>query len=275
MDIFRVVPNKLEGKIREYREWLPFFGRILLVLTNIEDGTRLAFNFNDQTKFLTGPHIGMPFPYWLAIVYLIFSLTSQLLGSLLVVTNKKMRFAAGLLLVFKFSIFIIYGFTMPAWVHAQGRYRFLTRIMSISGGLCMLIAHDMYQEQRTKGYFAGLPGLMEPSKLATYLQTAGRFMLAFQFAGMFNYGWVLGLIMMAPAVLVAIGFKTRYASLFLGFVLFAESTLGSLYSLITGGNNSVDTTFYFMCQDLSILGGVILLASLGPGGISLDSKKSF
>lgn len=274
MDVLGYVPNKLESMIREYREWLPFIGRILLVLTNIEDGVRLAFNFSEQSSFLMGNHVSFPFPTWLAFMYLSFSLFAQLVGSSLIVANKKMRFAAGLLLVFKFSILIIYGFSMPAWVHAQGRYRFLTRVMSISGGLCMLIAHDMYQEQRQKGYFAGLPGLMEPSQLATYLQTAGRFMLAFQFAGMFNYGWVVGLIMMAPAVLVAVGFKTRYASLFLGLVLFIESTMGSLLSALMGTISSFDSTVYFMCQDLSILGGVILLASLGPGGISLDSRKS-
>jgi len=273
MNVVKSASKKLEDKIREYREWLPFIGRILLVLTNIEDGFRLAIDFNSQALFLTQHTLaGVG---WLAVIYLLFSLFAQCVGSLLIVINKKMRFAAGLLLVFKFSILIIYGFNMPEWVHMQGRYRFLTRVMSISGGLCMLIAHDLYQEQRQKGYFAGLPGLMEPSNVATYLQTAGRFMLAFQFAGMFNYGITVGIIMMIPAVLVAVGFKTRYASLFLGLVLFTESTLGNALSLLTGSYSSFDTTFYFMCQDLSILGGVILLASLGPGGISLDSKKSF
>lgn len=277
MDLLNSISRAAEERIREKRDWLPFVGRILLVLTNIEDGTRILFDFETQASYLTRPGNHIIFPYWLSYVFLSYSLFAQLVGSVSIVFNKKIRIGVSLLLVFKVLAFIVYGLGLPAYVHAQGRYRFLMRLLSISGGLCMLIAHDMYQQQRETGYFAGLPGLMEPSKLTVYLQTAGRVLLAFQAIGMFNYGWVMGFLMLLPAGLVLLGFKTRYAGLFLGLVLFVESTLSTVFGFLFGSIESyrVDSAVYFMCQDLSILGGVLLLASLGPGGISLDGKKSF
>jgi uncharacterized membrane protein YphA (DoxX/SURF4 family) len=39
-------------------------------------------------------------------------------------------------------------------------------------------------------------------------------------------------------------------------------------------NISWDAVQYRLFQDLSILGGLVLLLCLGPGGISIDGKKS-
>ena len=87
----------------------------------------------------------------------------------------------------------------------------------------------------------------------TYLQLTGRVLLGFMFATLiklrFSFVYilqdVLGTILM---VLVAVGYKTKLASL-------------------------RDFLKYDFFQTTSVIGGLLLVVALGPGGVSVDDYK--
>lgn len=81
---------------------------------------------------------------------------------------------------------------------------------------------------------------------------------------------LVGLVLIA---LVAVGFKTKLAALTLvvwllciNFTLHAfwrESTFSSLHDYLK----------YDFFQTMSVIGGLLLVVALGPGGVSVDEKK--
>ena len=73
---------------------------------------------------------------------------------------------------------------------------------------------------------------------------------------------------------ILVGFKTRHATIFMAVLLFCSDILGHIFG---ERHESFDAISYFFLQDLSIFGGFLVLASLGPGGLSVDEgmKKTF
>merc|ERR1712062_794366 len=108
-----------------------------------------------------------------------------------------------------------------------------------------------------KSLFAGVPSLGE-NKPKMYLQLAGRILLVFMFLTLLRFEMsamqiIQNLVGSLLMVLVTIGYKTKLSALV----------------LVTWLNI---LKFYFF-QTLSVIGGLLMVVSLGPGGVSMDEQK--
>jgi len=164
---------------------------------------------------------------------------------------------------------------------------FMCRSITLAGGLLLLIWNENDKQRRKADL--GLPQDMDGPG-ADRLQLAGRLslMFIFFFQALWSENGGLHTLFTAPnfftimsalfllglSVLVCIGFKTEWSAVILTVVLGISNVW--MYPFWSVDARLVDFYKYYFFQTLSVMGGLMLLALHGPGGISLDKgpKKS-
>ena len=145
---------------------------------------------------------------------------------------------------------------------------------------------------RRKIAFAGLPELSDPSATnRTYFQLAGRVLLIFLFLGFIFKGdrWsplrvIISTVGLLACIMVAVGFKAKYSAMFLVALLSVGNILINNFWSVHSAHPHRDFLKYVLAlslsncrydffQTLSIIGGLLLLVNMGPGGLSMDEKK--
>jgi uncharacterized membrane protein YphA (DoxX/SURF4 family) len=125
---------------------------------------------------------------------------------------------------------------------------------------------------------------------------AGRILLIFLFLGFILQGeWSIArvfvsIIGLAACVMVAVGFKAKWSAAFLVLVLSVFNVFANNWWSVHSAHPQRDFLKYdffqtlceymcFLChRDIltyfeAIVGGLILLVNMGPGGLSVDEKK--
>jgi len=154
---------------------------------------------------------------------------------------------------------------------------FFLRNLSVVGGLLMVFSDSMVTR---KNSFAGLPTLSDDDR-RKYFQLTGRVLLIFLFIGVILQGkWTLARVIvsivgLAACVMVAVGFKARWASAFLVILLSIFNVLVNNWWTVHTAHPQRDFLKYDFFQTLSIVGGLLLLVNMGAGGISVDAKKKY
>ena len=148
------------------------------------------------------------------------------------------------------------------------------RNLSLSGALLLLLAESSGE---VKTMFAGLPS-MGINQRQNYMQLAGRVLVVFMFLTLFKFDLSpLRIIMLVGgAVLttcVFIGYKTKLAAIVLVILLAILNVVLNSFWSIPYNRIMRDFVKYDFFQTLSVIGGLLFVVALGPGGVSVDERK--
>ncbi|CAH0722180.1 unnamed protein product, partial [Brenthis ino] len=249
--------------IRKGKHILPTVARLCLISTFLEDGLRMWFQWSEQRDYMD---MSWNCGKFLATMFVIINLLGQLGGCVMVLGRLKVDIACGLL----FFIVVLQTFAYSILWDMQ----FLLRNLALIGALLLVLA-----EARAEGrsLFAGVPSLGE-NKPKTYLQLAGRILLAFMFITLLRFEVsflqivqdLLGSVLM---VLVTIGYRTKLSALMLVLVLTVLNLYHNAWWAIPNYKPLRDFLKYDFFQTLSVIGGLLMIVYLGPGGVSMDEHK--
>jgi len=256
-------------------------GPLLLCITFIEDGLRVPLRWTEQVYYMTNV---MKLNRLLGIVLLVLSAATQLGSSALVLRPQSIKPSRVKPACYALLAFVA---VQPFMYGQAADVDFMCRSLTLAGGLLLLIWSENDRQRRTEDI--GLPqGLQGPG--ADRLQLSGRLLLTFLF--FFQALWsengglheiftrprffnvASALLLLGLAGLVCAGFKTEWSAVLLAVVLGISNVY--MYPFWSVHERLKDFYRYYFFQTLSIIGGLMLLALHGPGGISLDkgNKKS-
>jgi uncharacterized membrane protein YphA (DoxX/SURF4 family) len=260
----KTVEDNVEIYSQPLKPHLPAIGRFLIVVTFLEDALRILTQWSDQIWYLQKHR---HFPWGLSHSFLLINVITMLVGSGAIITKRYTEYAVAGLLV----VVIIQGFGYGLIFDLN----FFLRNLSVIGGLVMVFSETMVTRQKL---FAGLPSISETDR-KKYFLLAGRVLLIFLFLGFILQGeWSIARVFvslfgLAACIMVAVGFKAKWSAIFLVIVLSVFNVFANNWWSVHSAHPQRDFLKYDFFQTLSIVGGLILLVNMGPGGFSVDEKK--
>ncbi|WVQ98081.1 hypothetical protein IAU59_005203 [Kwoniella sp. CBS 9459] len=260
--------SKIEDLIEAYtqpiRPYVPAMARFLIVVTFLEDALRIMTQWSDQLWYLQKHR---HFPWGLSHLFLLINVVAMLAGSFGVIGKKFPDYSVFCLLGVVVAQGLGYGLLFDL--------SFFLRNLSVIGGLLMVLSDSL---QNKKKLFAGLPSLSETDR-RKYFQLAGRILLIFLFIGfIFQGNWslarvIVSVVGLGACIMVAVGFKAKWSASFLVALLSIFNVFINNWWSVHSAHPQRDFLKYDFFQTLSIVGGLLLLVNIGPGGISVDEKK--
>jgi uncharacterized membrane protein YphA (DoxX/SURF4 family) len=153
-------------------------------------------------------------------------------------------------------------------------FKFFLRNLALTGALLLVLA-EFSAEAKTM--FAGLPSMGNNQK-QSYMQLVGRVLVVFMFLTLMNFEFSLIRFVLAVGglsliVCVFIGFKTKLAALVLVALLSLINVIFNPFWMIPSNAVLRDFMKYDFFQTLSVIGGLLYIVALGPGGVSVDELK--
>ncbi|XP_066993643.1 surfeit locus protein 4 homolog [Anabrus simplex] len=248
--------------LRHCKHVLPTIARLCLISTFLEDGIRMWVQWSEQQEYMD---MSWGCGKFLATLFVLINLVGQLGGCVMVLGRFRVPIACGIL----FFIVVLQTFAYSILWDLQ----FLFRNLALIGALLLVLA-----ESRVEGrsLFAGVPSLGD-NKPKNYLQLTGRILLAFMFITLLRFEIslqilqdILGSILM---VLVTVGYKTKLSALILVLLLSGLNLYHNAWWNIPSYKPLRDFLKYDFFQTLSVIGGLLMIVYLGPGGVSMDEHK--
>ncbi|XP_038104046.1 surfeit locus protein 4 homolog [Culex quinquefasciatus] len=249
--------------IRKGKYVLPHVARLCLIATFLEDGIRMWVQWNEQREYMD---MSWGCGKFLATVFVLVNLVGQIGGCVMVLARLKVSIACGIL----FFIVVLQTIAYSILWDIQ----FLLRNLALIGALLLVLAESRGE---ARSLFAGVPSLGE-NKPKNFMQLAGRILLAFMFITLIRFELsflqilqdILGSILM---VLVTVGYKTKLSALILVALLTVLNLYHNAWWTIPAYKPLRDFLKYDFFQTLSVIGGLLMIVSLGPGGVSMDEHK--
>jgi ER-derived vesicles protein len=255
--------------------YLPTLVRLLLVATFMEDGVRVMFELTHQADFLRHQY---SMPAWFAIALLIANVAVSFVGVALVVGQR--RIARGkfethgsyLLLFCVCYQQALYGRHSPI---GSGNLGFLVRNLCLSGSLILIGAQTRIAGGQSALPLGLLDGAHAPNKkqTAAYMQLASRILLVlFALEFLTTLGTVLTIFAVPVILAVLVGFHLEISGSILLALYFFHNILNSAF-WTASGTYMREIMRYEFVQGLSIMAGLCLLMSIGPGALSVDEMR--
>jgi ER-derived vesicles protein len=257
---------------KDLNPYLPTVVR--LVATFIEDGVRVLFELRHQVEFLRYQYA---LPAFLARFLLVTSVLVSFVGVALVVGQHKIargaRETMGAYILLGSVLYqqIVYGHDSPI---TSGNWGFLVRNLCLAGSLILIVC----QSRLAAGQSALPLGLLDgraPDKkdVVAYLQLASRILLVLLGLEFILTLGIVGTILTVPVTLaVLMGFYTEISGAILLMLYFLHNVLNSAF-WFEAASHMREIRRYEFVQTLSIMGGLILLISVGPGSLSIDELR--
>lgn len=131
--------------------------------------------------------------------------------------------------------------------------------------------------KEARSLFAGVPTLHNNAP-KNYMQLAGRMLLVIMFLTIVRYelsftSILQNLIGGICMLLVAVGYKTKLSALFLVVYLSFVNVYSNAFWTVSNNRAIHDFLKYDFFQTMSVIGGLLFVVALGPGGVSLDARK--
>ncbi|ESO04581.1 hypothetical protein HELRODRAFT_156952 [Helobdella robusta] len=253
----------MDQVLRHGKHILPHIARLFIIGTFIEDGFRMYVQWGEQRDFMNDT---WGCGYYLASFFVLYNLFGQLGGCVLILIRKFVEIAC-------IDLFLIILLQSVAY-SALWDLKFFLKNLALAGGIVLLWA-----ESKSEGHslFAGLPsaGVDRPK---TYMQLGGRVLLVCMCLTLlrFEFVWlqvVQNVVAIALVFFIAVGYKTKLASMTLAVWLMVLNCWLNAWWMLPSTSYSRDFLKYDFFQTLSVVGGLLLVVALGPGGYSMDEHK--
>ena len=131
--------------------------------------------------------------------------------------------------------------------------------------------------KEARSLFAGVPTIHNNAP-KNYMQLAGRMLLVIMFLTIVRYELSITSILQnliggICMLLVAVGYKTKLSALFLVLYLSFVNIYSNAFWRVAHNRAIHDFLKYDFFQTMSVIGGLLYVVALGPGGVSLDARK--
>ncbi|KAI8384091.1 SURF4 family-domain-containing protein [Blakeslea trispora] len=252
------------------KPFLPILGRFLVIATFYEDALRIIWQWEDQIFYLEK---GRSLHLYLATALVTFNAVSMILCSTCILFKRYVGAAVATLCFVVFDQALAYGLFFDMM--------FLLRNLSVTGGLLLCMSESILKKKSSNksiSMFASLPQISVNDR-HKYFQLAGRSLLVLLFVGfILNGEWnylrmTVSLIGLAACIMVVVGFRAKWSATFLVAILCTINLLVNNWWSVNYSEYKRDFLKYDFFQCLSIIGGLLLLVSIGPGGLSYDERK--
>jgi len=249
--------------LRRSKHILPHLARFCLISTFFEDGIRMWMQWSEQRDYMDS---SWGCGYFVATLFVFINLVGQLGGCAMVLTRIRVEIACAVL------FFIVILQTLAYSILWD--FQFLLRNLALIGALLLVLAESRVE---AKSLMAGVPSLGE-NKPKNYLQLAGRVLLVFMFVTLLRLEVsvmqiIQNIIGSCLIGLVAVGYKTKLSALILVIWLTLLNFYFNAWWTIPSYKPMRDFLKYDFFQTLSVIGGLLMVVSLGPGGVSMDEHK--
>ncbi|XP_071948418.1 surfeit locus protein 4-like isoform X1 [Antedon mediterranea] len=262
-DMISKAEDVADQVLRKSKHVLPHVARLCLISTFLEDGVRMWFQWHEQREYIEQT---WGCGWFLSILFVFVNLFGQLGGCVMILSRTKVPIACG-------CLFGIIALQTVAY-SILWDIKFLMRNMALVGGLILLLA-----ESKTEGrsLFAGVPSSGE-NKPKTYMQLSGRILVVLMFFTLLRFDTspvniIQNVFGTGLIILIAVGFKTKLAAMILVAWLTALNFYTNAWWNIPEYRPLRDFLKYDFFQTFSVIGGLMLLVALGPGGVSMDEHK--
>lgn len=244
---------------------LPHIARLCLVSTFIEDGIRMIYQWSEQRDYISST---WKCGWFLGSLFVIINLLGQIGASVMVLSRKKVDIGAYVL----FTIIILQTIAYSIlW-----DLKFLARSLSMCGGVLLILAES---KKDTTNVFKAMPMMDDPTKSSkSYMQLSGRILLVLMFVSLLRFSSGImeilrNLIGCALILLITIGYKTRLFSVIMVFWLLILNMIYNDFWVHRTSSIMYDFKKYDFFQAMTVVGGLLVLVIIGPGGLSLDERK--
>lgn len=249
--------------LRHGKHVLPHVARLCLISTFLEDGIRMWMQWGEQRDYI---NMSWGVGWLIGTLFVMVNLFGQIGGCVMVLARKQVNIACGILFGIIALQTIAYSILWDL--------KFLLRNLALAGGVLLLLAES---KAEGRSLFAGLPSLGENNH-KTYMQLSGRILLVLMFLTLLRFEmsvfqFIQNLVGTALIILIAIGYKTKLASLILVVWLAVLNVYLNAWWNIPDYKPMRDFLKYDFFQTMSVIGGLLLVVALGPGGYSMDEHK--